>query len=316
MIRSLTGALQPLILCCIPFIFFIANFGVFVCEGTIIYLVRNSGNNSSPEVQLLVDSFGSLSVSMLSLYQAILGGMDWGDLYSAMTPLSWYLKATFLCFICFNFIAMLNIVAAVFIKTAFVRSESDRQFQIQKEIDEKTSYLETMQDVFAELDEDNDGKIFFEELEGHLAKPEVGAYFSKLGVDVNAVEKLFVLLDEDGSGCIDKGEFMFGCLRLKGEAKSLDLAVLHREVQGLSRQMERVLQVCDDSLASPRVVTAPLPLPGNNAAESKNGSLMLAVLRILRQEIRALSEDMKGLQGQGRQSDVATASSALIFSNV
>lgn len=290
MIRSLTGALQPLILCCLPFMFIIANFAVFVCEGTIVYLVQN-GNNS-PEMQELEDSFGSLTSSMLSLYKAILGGMDWGDLYNAMMPLSWYLKAAFLCFICFNFIAMLNIVAAVFIRTAFVRSENDRHFMIQKEIDAKQNYLETMRDVFAELDEDKDGKIFFEELEGHLHKPEVGAYFSKLGVDVNEVGKLFLLLDEDGSGCIDMDEFMFGCLRLKGEAKSLDLAILHREVQTVSQQMDDVLQACSDRVALPMQ-----PL-GSNSPGSKAAHLDMAVLRILRQDIRVLTDDMKRLRDQ------------------
>merc|ERR1712129_248520 len=131
--------------------------------------------------------------------------------------------------------------------------------------------------------------------EDHLKNPEVGAYFSKLGVDPNEVGKLFVLLDEDGSGCIDKDEFMFGCIRLKGEAKSLDLAILHREVQGVIHQMDCILQACTDR---DRVDLPPV-VP--------NAHLGMAVLRILRQDIRVLSEDLKGVQAQVRQNAATTS---------
>jgi len=221
--------------------------------------------------------------------------MDWGDLYDAMMPVKWFLRYAFLLFICFNFIAMLNIVAAVFIRNAFVRSENDRQFQIQKELDAKQTFLETMQDVFAELDEDRDGLIFSRELENHLGKPEVGAYFSRLGVDVTEVEKLFLLLDEDGSGCIDKTEFMFGCLRLKGEAKSLDLAILHREVQAMARD----IMLMQRTLRNPSVKNVCLPAQPPAVAPATTSNLPtagdLATFKILRQELRAVGEHVKCL---------------------
>jgi len=228
MIRSLMWAFPPLLCCATPFVVMLTTFGVFVSEGTIVWLVKN--DNGSAAHKSVVEFLGTLDLTLLSLYKALLGGMDWGDLYDVMMPLEGYLKISFLCFICFNFIAMLNIVAAVFIKVAFVRSESDKQFCIKKEVDAKQRYLETMADVFKQLDEDGDGQIALNELQAHLESPAIGAYFSNLGVDVDEVEKLFKLLDEDGSGQIDREEFMFGCLRLKGEAKSLDLAILHREV--------------------------------------------------------------------------------------
>merc|ERR1719410_2177313 len=99
--------------------------------------------------------------------------MDWGDLYDVMMPLEGYLRVGFLCFICFNFIAMLNIVAAVFIKVAFIRSESDKQFIIQKELESKQGYLETMADIFKQLDNDGDGQINVNELQEHLDTPNV-----------------------------------------------------------------------------------------------------------------------------------------------
>jgi len=290
MIRSLMGAFQPLVWCATPLLFILANFGVFITEGVLAFLLKND----SSEYDDLISFFGTLDTAVLSLYKGILGGMDWGELYDVLIPLVWILRFAFLFFICFNCIAMLNIVAAVFIKTAFVRSESDRHFQIKKELDAKQTYLDTMQDVFAELDEDGDGMIYFSELENHLGKPEVGAYFSRLGVDVNEVEKLFLLLDEDGSGCIDKAEFTFGCLRLKGEAKSLDLAILHREVQAMARDIVSVHGAVRNCPAENVVVAAQPPAVPPQPSRDPSAT-DLATFKILRQEVRGVGELVKSL---------------------
>lgn len=123
------------------------------------------------------------------------------------------------------------------------RSRSDRELMTQNELTAKREFLETMQGVFNELDEDGDNCIELEDLAAKLQKPKIGAYFSSLGVDVDQVSKLFKLLDSDGSGNIDSEEFMFGCLKLRGEAKSLDIAILHSELRFISQRVEQLCQV-------------------------------------------------------------------------
>merc|ERR1711920_145800 len=71
-----------------------------------------------------------------------------------------------------------------------------------------------------------------------MKEPEVGAYFSQLGVDSDQVGKLFHLLDSNKSGTIDAEEFMFGCLKLRGEATRVDVAVLHRELLWMHEALE------------------------------------------------------------------------------
>merc|ERR1712203_892960 len=94
----------------------------------------------------------------------------------------------------------------------------------------KRDFLMAMRKVFEELDVDEDGGITVEELRGRMQEPEIGAYFSQMGVDSDQVGKLFHLLDSNRSGTLDSEEFMFGCLKFRGEAKRLDVAVLHREL--------------------------------------------------------------------------------------
>merc|ERR1740117_1111083 len=104
-----------------------------------------------------------------------------------------------------------------------------------------------MASVFNELDDDHDGSVNLTELETQLKIPRIGAYFSSLGVEADQVHKLFYLLDADGSGNVDSDEFMYGCLRLKGEAKSLDMAILHRELHD-SFQITNLIAQRVDSL--------------------------------------------------------------------
>merc|ERR1712039_145995 len=75
------------------------------------------------------------------------------------------------------------------------------------------------------------GEICLEELRKQVKQPTVGAHFANIGVDVTQVGKLFELLDQDMSGSISVEEFIMGCVKLKGEAKSLDIAILHSDIR-------------------------------------------------------------------------------------
>merc|ERR1719361_2766523 len=100
--------------------------------------------------------------------------MDWGDLYDSIQPLNGLFKAIFLFFICFTFVALVNIIAAVFIKCAFVRTESDREFMTQKEVSDKQNFMDKMRNIFEELDQDKSGNISYGELKAKLKTPAIG----------------------------------------------------------------------------------------------------------------------------------------------
>jgi len=234
MMNSLMNSISPFVMCAGPFMLILVTLAVFLEEGALAYLVSNDTLSTSHQDIAL--NFGTLDVTVLSLYKALFGGMDWADLYEVLVPLPWYLRQIFLLAIGFNFIAVFNIVAAVFIKVAFNRSESDIELLVQKEIRSRTTYLTTMEKLFGKLD-DGDSKIYLDELEEHLQRPDIAAYFSVLGLDVKDAAKIARLLDEDGSNDVSREEFIFGCMRLTGDAKTLDLAVLQREVHVMKKRV-------------------------------------------------------------------------------
>merc|ERR1711870_210655 len=85
-----------------------------------------------------------------------------------------------------------------------------------------------MQVLFAEMDQDGRGTIGLEDVNAYLQDPRVQGFFTALGLDTSDTKRLFKLIDDDGSGDVDANEFLEGCFRLKGEAKSIDVcAILH-----------------------------------------------------------------------------------------
>merc|ERR1712139_92876 len=65
--------------------------------------------------------------------------------------------------------------------------------------------------------------ITIEEIQDHFSDIRVRTYFQVLGMDPDDIQRLFQLIDQDESGEVEVNEFLDGCLRLKGEARSIDL---------------------------------------------------------------------------------------------
>merc|ERR1719229_609416 len=98
--------------------------------------------------------FGTLTDSTVSLYMAMSGGVDWGDVYEALRPMSSEYRYAFLVFITFAILALLNVVTAVFVDATMQRSQTDRELLVQQEMEQKVEFVRTVQRVFEELDSD------------------------------------------------------------------------------------------------------------------------------------------------------------------
>merc|ERR1712217_678900 len=83
-----------------------------------------------------------------------------------------------------------------------------------------------MKAIFEDVDADATGDITTKELEIILKDPSLSRYVEALNIDTENATLLFKMLDKDGSNLISYDEFLEGCLRLKGDAKSFDLHTL------------------------------------------------------------------------------------------
>merc|ERR1719265_1323480 len=86
-----------------------------------------------------------------------------------------------------------------------------------------------IQSIFLEADKEGTGEISASSLDECLNDPRMRAHLAAIGLDAAEAEGLFRLLDLDSSGTITVEEFIFGCMRMRGSAKSIDMATLMYE---------------------------------------------------------------------------------------
>merc|ERR1712196_388991 len=156
---------------------------------------------------------------MLSLYQAVTGGVDWGDLChllmgTAEEPI--FFGIFFSAFMAFTGIALLNIGTGIFVDNAMKATLLDKDMVIHDELEREGSYINDVKRLFHEADLDNSGQLSWAEFETYLQDPRVQAYFHSLEIHPSVAKGLFKLLDTTGSGRVNCEDFVMGCVRLKG----------------------------------------------------------------------------------------------------
>lgn len=249
MVYSLTGAIKPLAWSVVLMCVVLLVFGVFLADGAItLYLQHGMDALESHAASDLMRYFDTLSRAVLSLYMAMSGGIDWIEVWQALQVMPSEYGAAFLAFIAFSILALLNVITAVFVETVMQRSQKDRELLVQQELERKKDFSESMQRVFEELDANGSGTLTLEEFERQLEDENVLTFLSTLELDITQVRTLLTLLDRDQNGEVDIEEFITGCLRLKGGAKSLDMAILQFQVEWILHNMATWSDAVKDKL--------------------------------------------------------------------
>merc|ERR1712232_1400200 len=174
---------------------------------------------------------------MMSMFQAITGGVDWGQplepLVSHVSPAMAFL---FSFYIAFSILAMLNVVTGVFVESVLASAKKDKDLFM----------VNNARELFQTDLEDHTGlhsAMTWEVFEGKMDAPQMQEFFKAIDVHPSEAKGLFDLLDLDNSGSISADEFLNGCFRLRGAAKALDLALLIQEVRQMDRRMKLLIEV-------------------------------------------------------------------------
>merc|ERR1712176_629357 len=87
------------------------------------------------------------------------------------------------------------------------------------------------------MDESGDGLISREEFDKAMKNPRVRYWFAALEIDLTHLPRLFQMLDIEGDNTISHEEFILGIKKLKGQAQSVDVLHILKEVQKLSKAL-------------------------------------------------------------------------------
>merc|ERR1719195_236596 len=239
-VLSIFASGMSLVWCCL-IVTLIVYFFVSVFLSGVIEYFRHP-NRVAAQDAAMAEFYGSVMRAMATLFMSISGGVDWRDGMQPLIAIHWAYEPAFLFFIFFMFFGVLNIVVGAFVTAAGDISKTDRDLLVNAELESVGTYAQKIKAFFAEADSDNSGTLSWDEFEDHLQNPKVAAFFASLELDVSQAHRLFQLLDTDGSNEVGIDEFLDGCLRLKGPAKSLDVNMLLYETEKLQRQMAKIIE--------------------------------------------------------------------------
>jgi len=214
-------------------------FAIFFTEAATDYIRQHASSEVPPKgLSEVYRIFGSFDRTIYSLIQALLGGINWGVIADALLTIDWTSALLFLFYIFFSMIAVLNIITGVFVDNAVETSKMERDYLVQKQIELKEKYLQEMRQLFSDMDRDASGSISLEEVKAYVEDPRVHAYLQVLGLEADDAEKLFRLLDTSGSESVSVDEFLEGCMRLKGAARSIDMQQLLAEYKRSANKLD------------------------------------------------------------------------------
>jgi len=192
--------------------------------------------------------WGSVPRAMYTLYKCVTGGVDWENVAFELSKVHFVWVVVFNIFLAFTVFAVLNVVVGVFCQSACESAAHDYENCINVKIREKTKFLHKVRSLFLEIDESGDGNITFSELQSHLEKDHVKAYFEHLNLEPEDAWDLFKIIDDDESSEITMDEFTAGCLRLKGPAKVIDVEKLQYDTRHMNKRMGQFMHQTEQTL--------------------------------------------------------------------
>eukprot|EP00927_Polykrikos_kofoidii_P014048 TRINITY_DN16122_c0_g1_i1.p1 TRINITY_DN16122_c0_g1~~TRINITY_DN16122_c0_g1_i1.p1 ORF type:complete len:672 (-),score=105.01 TRINITY_DN16122_c0_g1_i1:24-1784(-) len=213
--------------------------GVFVTEQVAFARVEmlETGQNANIE-PAVVDHFGSLFRSMLTLFLTSTNGMLWGEpLEDLSSGISFIMSPLFCLYSAFVNFAMLNIITGIFVKQSMdAASEA---------VDE--SIIMQINALF-NRQSGAPGQLTHAEYVSVAQSPQMNALFAAINLDSSETELLFALLDHNGDGIIAYDEFINGALRLRGPARSVELSMFSKDMLSHHRQMVLKMKSIDEKL--------------------------------------------------------------------
>jgi len=249
MVFSILSSMTSLLWVFALIFFMIYFFAVFFASGIAEWFVIDASDSQVVSVpESVEEKYSSIADVMMSLFMCISGGDDWSVMVTPLYEVHRFYVFLFVVYIFFMAFGVLNVVVGHFVDNASRASEKDRDSVVKNELRQEKEYALKMQSIFRDADKDHDGQLSWTEFEEYLSNGTAAAYFSTAGLDANIARTLFLLLDVDDTDKVGIEEFIGGCMRLKGAARSLDVNMLLYETEKMCYKLTEFMQETTDSL--------------------------------------------------------------------
>lgn len=219
-LTSIMGSLKSMFWSLVLLVVVLYMFSLAFVQASANYLQSDIDDAGKSE---LLRHWGSLLLGMKSLYLCSTGGLDWQEAAEPLSNISVAFFVVFCLYIAFFTFVILNTITALFVEATINNSVKDYQANIQTELEKKDEYVDKLQILFDEMDDTGDGVITMEAFNSHLSDPRLRAFTSTLGIEICDTGHFFGMLSDGGRKPVDLHTFVTGCIRMKGQALSIDL---------------------------------------------------------------------------------------------
>mmetsp|Transcript_10479 Transcript_10479/g.23800 ORF Transcript_10479/g.23800 Transcript_10479/m.23800 type:complete len:768 (+) Transcript_10479:83-2386(+) len=249
-VYAIVGSFTSLAWCFIVVGFIIYMFSVFFLNGVTLHFEDKHDSSATSETGTecagsatlaaeLKEHFGSVPKTIMTLWMSISGGLDWENAVQPLREVHWMYEPLYNLYVFFMCLGVLNVVVGWFVATTSDIAAKDRESFVNNEMSRLDQYSRKLRTFFQEADLDRSGLLSWDEFKLHLRDDRVKAYFHALELDVSQASTLFRLLDVDCSNEVSFEEFLSGCMRLKGQARSIDVNMLIYETSRVFKKLER-----------------------------------------------------------------------------
>lgn len=208
--------------------------GILICQTLEGFIFDNSiDTGKRKEVYHL---YGSPARAMYTMFEATLSGCWPNYARILIEDISAWYAVFFIVYVTVVVFAIIRVITALFLKETLSNANDDAEMMIRDQMTRKKAYLSKLAETFEAFDSTGDGSIAWDQFQQLLANPKVKAYLAVLDLEVHESSTLFDLLD-DGDGSITYGEFLDGVLRVKGQARSIDLISVQHQCNAIIKAL-------------------------------------------------------------------------------
>lgn len=175
----------------------------------------------------LVASFrthwGTLATAMETLFAASTGGLHWQSLGGPLFAIGPSYYMILLIYMSFTLFAMLNVITGLGVQVAMSVCQKDYEAVVHEIAEANEATVARLRHMFNATDGDGDTSVSWDELAVALKRKEVIGFLSALDIEPLDAERLFRMLQRGGQSVVPVPELIAGLMKIKGNAKSVDM---------------------------------------------------------------------------------------------
>jgi len=242
MLLSVASSIRSLVWSLVLLFLVVYGLAITFAQASTEHLKMAEQSGMGEDMQdVLRDFWGSLPKAMITWYQCVTNGLEWkvpAEPFRRHSPVYFIL---FLLSIAFLTLSMLNILTGIFVENALKASSDDQANVAYDNMISEQRFVKELQEFIQKMDMDQSGTLSWEEFEAHMQDPYLRSSFERLGLTITDAELFYRLVcAHSGQKEVDVESFTAGCLKLKGDAKSLDLQALMYETRVMKKWQHRL----------------------------------------------------------------------------